>query len=112
MTDLYKSILNLEPRESTSDYADTAHEATDVAYLKGYADARHAAAELALSAPAVPQGYVLVPVEPTPEMAQALLDYAGNDELHWPTDVSPNYALAAYRVMVAAAPSAKEQLDV
>ena len=57
--------------------------------------------QAALSAP---PGFVLVPVEPTPEMAQSLIDYRGDDELWWPTDVSPNYALAAYRVLIAAAP--------
>lgn len=62
--------------------------------------------QAALSAP---PGYALVPVEPTVAMAQALIDYSGEDELPWPTDVSPNYALAAYRIMIAAAPSAKEQ---
>jgi len=66
-------------------------------------------ARAALSAPAVPKGFKLVPIEPTIAMAQALLDYTDQDELHWPTDVSPNYALAAYRIMLAAAPQPQEQ---
>jgi len=75
----------------------------DEAMLQEAADAleKQAAWQAALSAP---PGYVMVPVEPTPEMAQALIDYKGDDELWWPTDVSPNYALAAYRVLIAAAP--------
>lgn len=49
-------------------------------------------------------GWKLVPIEPTVEMAQALIDYKGDDEMHWPSNVSPNFALAAYRIMLASAP--------
>lgn len=45
------------------------------------------------------------PVEPTVQMAQALIDYKGDDEMQWPSHVSPNFALAAYRIMLAAAPT-------
>ena len=48
-------------------------------------------------APAMPPGYVLVPVEPTPEMKLA-------------GAFAPNHRTseAVYRAMIAAAPSAKE----
>ena len=55
----------------------------------------------ALSAPA---GYKLVPIEPTVEMAQTLIDCADFERLCWPKSLSPNYALEAYRILVAAAP--------
>ena len=50
-------------------------------------------------APAVPPGFVLVPVEPTPEMVAAI---------HFPLSVTPNTGIQCYRAMLAAAPSAKE----
>ena len=93
------------------------------ASMAGYKPHRHAemdadvqkiaraitALRAALSAPAAPPGFKLVPVEPTVGMAQALLDYTDQDELHWPKHVSPNCALAAYRIMLAAAPQPQEQ---
>ena len=48
---------------------------------------------------AVPDGYVLVPVEPTPEMMQAAFD----------TKVAVGYG-AAYRAMLAAAPKPQDDL--
>jgi len=56
-------------------------------------------------APEPVAGWQWVPKEPTVEMAQALIDYKGDQEMQWPDNVSPNYALAAYRIMLAAAPT-------
>ncbi len=50
-------------------------------------------------APAVPPGFVLVPVEPTPDMVAAI---------PYPLSVTPNTGIQCYRAMCAAAPSAKE----
>lgn len=81
--------------------------------LAGYVaeiDARHAAAELAAAIPAVPQGWKLVPVEPTPEMmyhggeaTSGLVDWGEGDH---PDDAPDNLAEAVYRSMIAAAPPA------
>jgi len=46
---------------------------------------------------AVPEGWRLVPVEPTPEMVAAI---------PWPTNVTPTLGLDCYRAMLAAAPQA------
>ena len=81
--------------------------------LKSYVyEAAEALLKIAAPQPAVvqvPQGWKLVPVEPTVEMAQALIDYKGEDEMQWPRNVSPNFALAAYRILLAAAPEGPAQ---
>lgn len=71
MSDLHAAIMNLDQPESASDFGDRLDEQLDAAYKRGFRDARHAAAELALSAPAVPQW---VPVsERLPESGQIVL---------------------------------------
>ena len=63
----------------------------------------------AIEAQGVPDGWQLVPKEPTVSMARALLDYPESDEeLPWPKSISPNFALAAYRIMLASAPPAPQ----
>jgi hypothetical protein len=53
-----------------------------------------------LSQPSIPPGYAIVPVEPTPEMIEAMQAYV---ETRRPTS-DPTFA-GAYHVMVAAAPA-------
>lgn len=69
-------------------------------------------------APAVPPGWKLVPVEPTPEMVSAYLDrndayWHDCDALPtppgtWRTGTPSEATAASYRAMLKAAPSAKE----
>lgn len=107
MSDLHAAIMNLslDPHK-TCKWSDLA------AYLAGHRDARHAAAELvsaALSALAVPPGWVLVPVEPTPEMLEAAVQAicygpeGGFTRISGPSKT--------WRAMLAAAPQPKEPIN-
>jgi hypothetical protein len=61
----------------------------------------------ALSAPAVPEGWKLVPIEPTPEMmAAAVQEICYGPEGGFTRIAGPS---RAWRVMLAAAPSPQEQ---
>lgn len=64
MSDLHAAIMNMDPREGPSDFGDHLDEQLDAAYKRGFRDARHAAAELAALAPAVPQW---MPIETAPK---------------------------------------------
>ena len=59
-------------------------------------------ARAALSAPAVPPGFVLVPVEPTPEMLVVLAEAMAT----WVSEIGDDADI--YKAVIAAAPSAKE----
>lgn len=61
----------------------------------------------ALSAPAVPEGYKLVPIEPTPEMVDAAVQAICYGPESGFTRIAGPYR--AWRVMLAAAPSPQEQ---
>jgi hypothetical protein len=98
--DLHAAIMNIRCHDDDALNAEFSDRKT--AYQAGHRHARHASAELvraALSAPAVPPGWVLVPVEPTPEMLAAI---------PFPLSVTPNTGIQCYRAMIAAAQSAKE----
>lgn len=101
MSDLHAAIMNIR----FSAPSDVAWTTAEIQAAKiGHRDARHAAAELvsaALSAPAVPPGFVLVPVEPTPEMLNLLWLELGDHPCK-------QHALEAWQAAIAAAPSAKE----
>lgn len=71
MSDLHDAIMSLDPPESASDFGDRLDERLAAAYRRGFRAARLAAAELVSAQPAIKPGYVLVPVEPTPEMLAA-----------------------------------------
>lgn len=60
----------------------------------------------ALSAPAVPEGYKLVPIEPTPEMMDAAVQAICYGPESGFTRIAGPYR--AWRVMLAAAPSPQE----
>lgn len=111
--DLHAAIMNLpcslpEPVAMSFDFAKRA-------YKQGHRDARHAAAELVLSAvpEQAPQGYKLVPITPTKEMLDAarmapipavLLDsrYAADDLI----------SKSRYSAMLNAAPPAPQAIDL
>ena len=94
------------------------------AYDLGHRDARHAAAELvaawnrrAQAVPAVPQGWKMVPVEPTAEMIAAGAEHCfhmgsadpdDEREVKDQTYISRGCAFAAYSDMLATAPSAAQ----
>lgn len=64
-------------------------------------------------APAVPPGYVLVPVEPTPEMCAAAVRFANGDAVYKNVvadalKIEEGIYGEVYAAMCAAAPSAKE----
>lgn len=73
----------------------------------------------ALAKPAVPPGYALVPVEPTPEMVTAYLSankayWERQDELvpppnKWTAGTPARATAESYRAMLAAAPQPKDK---
>ena len=74
-------------------------------YVRGWQDARHAAAELAHAALSAPAGWKLVPIEPTPETIEAMRN--GPGDYHF-RDINDQIN-AAYCRAIAAAPSPQEQ---
>jgi hypothetical protein len=69
-----------------------------IGYIVGHVAAE--AARAALASPAVPEGYKLVPIEPTPEMIDNIAAFVDGHE---------NDAEVIYRAMVAAAPAVSQK---
>ena len=122
-------ILSLDPPESLCDYADRQHEAVREAYVKGFRDARDAAAEIAratLSAPAEWQ-----PIETAPKDGRHMLlcdgarvsfggwltdidqgaEYEGQIGMAgwWAVDLGPNIYRPTHWMPLPAAPQPQEQ---
>ena len=108
MSDLHAAIMNMDPREGPSDFGDHLDEQLDAEYKRGFRDARHAAAELAALAPAVPPGWMLVPVEPTREQVMAAHNGPLGADEYRITLETESWLIEMYAAFIAAAPSAKE----
>lgn len=105
-TDMHAAIMNLPARdreEVKAVYGDSVL----TAYYAGHRDARHAAAELVLGTPpaaagaAIPEGWKLVPVEPTARML-TVMHRTFAREGGYRNGLLPD----AYRAMLAASPDA------
>jgi hypothetical protein len=75
--------------------------------LPGEIDTAVDALRAAIAQPAVPEGYKLVPIEPTPEMVDAAVQAICYGPESGFTRIAGPYR--AWRVMLAAAPSPQEQ---
>lgn len=91
--------------------------ASRAAHITSFITGWRAAEERFTALPAVPAGWKLVPVEPTPEMVEAIC--AEHTASRWPQDfgdsaraIRRKSAVAGYRAMLSAVPSAPASKDL